>query len=174
MSKYKPYWEKLKDPRWQKMRLKIMSRDEFSCCDCGEMEKTLNVHHTYYERAADPWDYPMDSLLTLCETCHGERHAREAFLSKLLAAMSAESIERITGYALAESVVSCEEAGIEINNVSEWHIYGVVDHRWLALDGNHVEELNKRRKKLATSDIKKLMIAVRKAQHEAEKPSGDD
>jgi hypothetical protein len=32
----------------------------------------LEVHHTYYERGRDPWDYPINSLVTLCYACHGE------------------------------------------------------------------------------------------------------
>src|SRR5574343_1912473 len=65
-----PYFEKLKDPRWQKKRLEIMERDLFSCQNCFETTKTLNVHHKYYEKGRDIWDYPDESLVTLCEECH--------------------------------------------------------------------------------------------------------
>lgn len=66
------YSEKLRDPRWQKMRLQIMERDDFSCCGCGSRFKTLNVHHTHYLKRKMPWEYPADSLVTLCEDCHAE------------------------------------------------------------------------------------------------------
>jgi hypothetical protein len=74
MSKktYVSYYEKLKSPLWQKMRLEIMERDGFACLECGDKGTTLNVHHTYYERGRDPWDYPPESLRTLCEPHHEE------------------------------------------------------------------------------------------------------
>src|SRR4051812_4429925 len=56
-----------RDPRWQKKRLEIMQRDEFSCRKCGNDQATLNVHHTFYSPGRDPWDYPDASLVTLCE-----------------------------------------------------------------------------------------------------------
>ncbi len=66
----KSYSEKLKDPRWQKKRLQIFKRDGFSCRMCGDTENTLHVHHTYYESGNDSWDYPPESLKTLCCHCH--------------------------------------------------------------------------------------------------------
>lgn len=64
------YSDKLRDPRWQKMRLKIMERDGFECKNCGSTSETLNVHHKWYLRKTEPWDYPEDALTTLCEACH--------------------------------------------------------------------------------------------------------
>ena len=64
------YAEKLKDPRWQKKRLKIMERDHFMCVECRDSESTLNVDHKYYRKNLDPWAYPDDALQTLCENCH--------------------------------------------------------------------------------------------------------
>jgi hypothetical protein len=66
------YIKKFKDPRWQKMRLEVLNRDEFTCQLCSDSKSTLNVHHRYYRPNADPWEYPMESLLTLCESCHTE------------------------------------------------------------------------------------------------------
>jgi hypothetical protein len=68
------YGEKLRDPRWQRRRLEVMKRDDFKCRLCGDAEHTLNVHHLWYERGADPWDYIDDALITTCETCHEECH----------------------------------------------------------------------------------------------------
>ena len=42
------YKEKLLDPRWQKKRLEILNRDNFTCQCCGDDKKTLNIHHKYY------------------------------------------------------------------------------------------------------------------------------
>ena len=64
------YGEQYKDPRWQKKRLEILERDRWSCAKCGMAENTLHVHHRYYIKGADPWDYPNEVLITLCEDCH--------------------------------------------------------------------------------------------------------
>lgn len=79
------YWEQLKDPRWQKRRLEVMGRDEFRCQLCFDDTKTLNVHHRWYEKSRDIWNYPDESLITLCEECHQEEHDAEIRLKKLLA-----------------------------------------------------------------------------------------
>jgi 5-methylcytosine-specific restriction endonuclease McrA len=66
----KTYGEKLKDPRWQRMRLEVLSRTDFKCALCGMGDKTLHVHHRYYVSGRQPWDYPAHSLVSLCEGCH--------------------------------------------------------------------------------------------------------
>lgn len=65
------YSEKLKDPRWQKKRLEILTRDEWECKICCTKEKTLNVHHIGYS-GNNPWETENNLLLTLCEDCHNE------------------------------------------------------------------------------------------------------
>jgi hypothetical protein len=78
------YSEKLKDPRWQKERLKIMERDGFRCWDCKSHTKTLHVHHSFYE-SANPWETHSDFLLTLCEDCHKKRHRVQDRLNRAIA-----------------------------------------------------------------------------------------
>jgi hypothetical protein len=65
------YKEKLRDPRWQRKRLEILSRDDFKCRLCGLGVETLHVHHKYYDKGKEPWDYDERALITLCESCHG-------------------------------------------------------------------------------------------------------
>lgn len=65
------YSEKLKDPRWQRKRLEVMQRDNFTCLACADNARPLNVHHKKY--SGNPWEAPMDMLETLCETCHERR-----------------------------------------------------------------------------------------------------
>jgi hypothetical protein len=62
------YGEKLKDPRWQKKRLKVFERDNWTCQCCGDKDSTLNVHHKGY--VGEPWDCPDENLVTVCEDCH--------------------------------------------------------------------------------------------------------
>lgn len=73
------YSDLLKDPRWQKRRLEIMERDEWTCQACGDTKATLTVHHKSYRmvdgKFADIWDYPGEDLITLCEDCHAEEEA---------------------------------------------------------------------------------------------------
>ncbi len=38
------YAEKLRDPKWQKKRLRIMERDGFVCVECRDERSSLNVH----------------------------------------------------------------------------------------------------------------------------------
>jgi hypothetical protein len=65
-----------KDSRWQKKRLEIMERDNWTCRSCGASGEgvTLNVHHAYYKSGNKPWEYPQQDLVTWCEDCHKERH----------------------------------------------------------------------------------------------------
>lgn len=63
------YKEKLLDPRWQKKRLDILSRDDFRCKFCGDNQKTLHVHHIDY-KGKEPWEIEDKLLITLCDPCH--------------------------------------------------------------------------------------------------------
>jgi len=63
------YSEKLKSPHWQKKRLKILSRDEFTCQYCFDKDTQLQVHHLKYE-GNKPEETNSDYLITLCEDCH--------------------------------------------------------------------------------------------------------
>ena len=65
------YKEKFLDPRWQKKRLEIFNRDQWTCQLCFSLSKTLHIHHKYYQNT-DPWDYDSTALITLCEECHSQ------------------------------------------------------------------------------------------------------
>lgn len=74
------YARKLQDPRWQKRRLEILTRDNFQCQSCGDCRSMLSVHHVEYaprdfEDMREPWDYPDDMLVVLCGLCHETEHA---------------------------------------------------------------------------------------------------
>lgn len=74
MSYKSDHAEKLKHPKWQRKRLEVMERDGFICRDCGDSDKTLNVHHLFYVKNREVWDYPLFSLKTLCKDCHSDAH----------------------------------------------------------------------------------------------------
>lgn len=70
MTYKQSYAQKLKSPQWQKMRLRVLEADGWTCQRCGDTESTLHVHHKAYLRDREPWDYPICALVTLCEECH--------------------------------------------------------------------------------------------------------
>jgi 5-methylcytosine-specific restriction endonuclease McrA len=70
------YSVKLKDPRWQKKRLKIFARDKFTCQMCGDDKSTLVIHHIKYLLDKEPWEHPNKLLITICEDCHKKVHGK--------------------------------------------------------------------------------------------------
>jgi hypothetical protein len=78
------YADKLKDPRWQKKRLKILERDNWTCRGCKDTENTLVVHHIKYFPDKDPWECPDNFLLTLCEECHRQEREHRPFVEQAM------------------------------------------------------------------------------------------
>lgn len=89
------YWEKLKDPRWQRKRLEVMKQADFACECCGDCESTLNVHHGYYKKGAEPWEYPSETLHCLCEACHESAESLLGDIHRHLAGLSIEALESL-------------------------------------------------------------------------------
>lgn len=79
----KNYWEKLQDPRWQKLRLEAMESKGFSCELCGDNESLLNVHHKEYFSGRNPWEYYIEQLAVLCNTCHETEHSKIDLLKEI-------------------------------------------------------------------------------------------
>lgn len=95
------YFEKLKDPRWQQLRLRILDRDAWTCRFCGATDRTLHVHHGHYIWGKDPWDYDPLSLITLCEDCHfWESDCRKDAITELQKALTRVPSEEIMRFAL--------------------------------------------------------------------------
>lgn len=67
--------DQYKHPKWQKKRLEVLERDEYTCQRCGDKESTLHVHHTFYEKGSKMWECNKSSLITLCNDCHRRAHA---------------------------------------------------------------------------------------------------
>jgi hypothetical protein len=93
------YAEMLRDPRWQRKRLEVMDRDDFGCRHCGEKHATLNVHHTFYRRNTAPWEYPDDSLVTLCEPCHDLIQNWTEGAHRAIGRLKLDELQRATGFA---------------------------------------------------------------------------
>lgn len=72
------YYEKLKDPRWQRKRLELFASAGWQCSECLSETKTLHAHHRYYVAKRDPWEYPSFAYLVLCDSCHQKHGIRDA------------------------------------------------------------------------------------------------
>lgn len=70
------YKEQLTDPHWQKKRLEILQRDNWTCQMCGSTQKQLHVHHFTYKSKAMAWDAPNDDLVAWCCDCHFITHIK--------------------------------------------------------------------------------------------------
>lgn len=100
------YSEKLKDPRWQKLRLEILSRDNFACKICGNGKEELHVHHRFYKKGKSPWDYESNLLVTLCAT----HHTQIERLNKTLLAYSSLSKQEFDAL---NYIVACFEKDLQ-------------------------------------------------------------
>ncbi len=90
------YSELLKDPRWQRKRLEILERDNWTCQWCKDKDSTLHVHHKKYQSGKKPWEYDNSYLLTLCEGCHEDDYQRRDVDEKrLLDAMRLAGLSRL-------------------------------------------------------------------------------
>lgn len=73
------YQGALFDPRWKARRKLILERDKNCCVICTSNEK-LQVHHRQYHfseslnKYKEPWEYPDDLMITLCDHCHQKGH----------------------------------------------------------------------------------------------------
>ena len=113
------YATKLKDPRWQRLRLEVMQRDGFKCRDCESAEKTLHVHHCGY-RGKSPWETPVELLVTVCHECHEirqslEREAKDK-LEEWFAKSSAFNISEFQPTSWSES---------DFDSSVRWYLYAL-------------------------------------------------
>ncbi len=78
------YSEQLKSPLWQRKRLKIMERDNFTCQNCFSTQNQLQVHHKYYSKDKKAWEYFDSSLITLCSQCHEDITKIKAHIKSMI------------------------------------------------------------------------------------------
>lgn len=97
------YTEKLADPRWQRKRLEVMNRDNWTCQRCGDSTTQLEIHHTQYWEGKKPWEYPDDMLVTVCRNCHENERHRPKYEKHLITAF--ESWGFLAGDLLALSIM---------------------------------------------------------------------
>lgn len=75
------YAQKLQDVRWQMKAARLKESAGWRCEHCGRKDAeqpeslfSLHVHHLFYIRDRDPWEYPDAYLVVLCSECHAGTH----------------------------------------------------------------------------------------------------
>ena len=104
------YAEKLQDVRWKRRRDELLRLSNWTCCECHEPltagRMDLQVHHVVYITALDPWMYPDELLLVLCDWHHRERQAVEQAIyveiGKHLATLDIHDLRRQPVYTFFE------------------------------------------------------------------------
>lgn len=91
----KSYSEKLKDPRWQKKRLKAFESADWECSCCKDKSSPLHVHHKQYIKGREPWQYDIDQLEVLCEKCHQDFHDNYDYLIDVISRLPIEGMRWI-------------------------------------------------------------------------------
>ncbi len=64
------YAEDLKSVEWQKKRLSVLTRDNWTCQLCKDTETQLHIHHKFYQRDRKCFEYDDEDLITYCKHCH--------------------------------------------------------------------------------------------------------
>lgn len=77
-----------------------MEIDNFKCAICGEGEATLNVHHLFYDKNRNYWDYEDHQLITLCEDCHKAAHCFDESFHDIIIELKRKGISSIELYNL--------------------------------------------------------------------------
>lgn len=79
------YADLLKDPRWQRKRLEVLERANWTCQRCACDSRQLHAHHKRYIKGRKPWEYESDLLECLCDGCHDVVHAELDALEQRIA-----------------------------------------------------------------------------------------
>ncbi len=132
------YSDKLLDPRWQRKRLQIFERDKWTCRWCNQHNNTLVVHHKDYLPNKEPWEYPDNLLITLCQECHKMEQDRQETEQSLL--------HHLRGYftVLDLAIIDNGLESLEDDFASSETYMLAEVIRWLCSDTNIREELSTR------------------------------
>ena len=68
-----PYKKQLADVRWKRLREKVLNKRGHKCERCGSTEN-LQIHHLVYRKKRYAWQYGINDLVVLCDTCHLHAH----------------------------------------------------------------------------------------------------
>lgn len=109
------YSELLKDPRWQKKRLEVLQRDNFTCSCCGDDKSTLHVHHVKYN--GNPWDVDSSLLITFCELCHLAHETYKDHIIRKIIKRSLSKMDMLVIFCDTGVIISTVELGKVTENI---------------------------------------------------------
>lgn len=76
------YQSQLASEKWNEFSKQIRATRNFCEC-CRQANKTLQVHHLFYEPGKNLWEYADGDLLVLCRECHQELHSQLKMFRKI-------------------------------------------------------------------------------------------
>jgi len=132
------YADQIKSPLWQKRRLEILSKDDFTCQVCGEKERTLHVHHIKYKNGCKIWQYKDSELITLCDNFHELEHKID--IDKYINYLSSNDITKIETSLILENISS-----IIFNNNYKRVLYNLLSSYGNNIENTVLDKLEKRR-----------------------------
>jgi hypothetical protein len=124
----------MRHPLWQKKRLEVLDRSNFQCDNCGESERTLHVHHNFYERGRKPWEYPTESLVALCETCHTGVGLDMDLLNRAIGMLPYDARGTILGFVAAVGCFEYSNHEIDIGGLDYERADGIGKYLGLSAD----------------------------------------
>lgn len=125
------YLQLLRHPFWQKKKNGILDRDKYTCQRCTDTLSNLQVHHLYYKKDTNPWDYPDEALITLCDLCHAK-----AEFYKWMEKEGQYCLQRLgLSYADRHEVMSMITNKVRLNHYREEVLKYIDDIKRLLTDG---------------------------------------
>lgn len=89
------YSEKLKNPKWQKKRLEVLNLRGFKCELCSCETKELHVHHRFYLKGREVWEYDNDVFQVLCCDCHTKEHENKNAVTEKIIEVIPDKYKRL-------------------------------------------------------------------------------
>ncbi len=96
------YSDKLETQNWHSFARKIRQENGnfYNACRRGDL--VLQVHHTFYDKKRQPWEYESHEMVVLCEKCHHELHDQlQAFRKFVFGNLTPASFKVLNGALLA-------------------------------------------------------------------------
>jgi hypothetical protein len=164
------WFEKFKDPRWQKKRLEIMERDGWKCVKCGDASNELQVNHRFYIKGKDQWDYDNRCLETLCRPCHEIVTDKQRELRNALSLLPSSGLDRAIGFVAG---LACRGAGdLTAVTISETLDGAIEFIRGIGLNPRHSPNLGQL-KRIAEQEGRDLEKALQRSEGGRLKSSRD-
>ncbi len=114
MAERPTWYELLKHPNWQKRRLEVLERAGWECENCGSKDRTLHVHHAYYEKGLRPWEYPVESLHCLCDPCHKSAQNMRTILERQIGRLTLSDQDELLGYGIGLEAFNIPWAPLDV------------------------------------------------------------